>query len=299
MLYIDLIERETEMRNIRIINADTVFGPENESHYAIHTQFDSLQYPQVHDFHEIILVVSGKMDVEIGRRLLTLKEGALLWIRPGDIHSKIANGPCVHINLAFPRKLVGTLFGFIDKAAALNQMQEMQELPVVQLTPNRKNTILHKLERLHLVPFGNEKSVKAELRVLLVEIITYYFIPSVCDEIGRQYAALPPWFSKLLSELNKEGNFSEGVGFIFFHTDKSREYVCRVFRKYLGTTATEYINNIRLNYAANLLTHTDKEIIDISLEVGFQSLSYFYRLFRQEFSLTPLQFRTRFCKNMS
>lgn len=285
------------MRAVKRINSKDVFKEQNESHYAINTQIDSSQYPQIHDFHEFVLIISGKMNLGIGDRLLSLKEGSLFWIRPGDVHSKLADGPCTHINLAFPQRLVEILFQFMDEPDILHKLQDIQDMPYVSLTPNRKNMILHKLEKLHLVPLRSKIIVKAELRVLLAEIIMEYFVPLLSDDLESEYLALPTWFSKLLDELNRPEHFTEGTDYIFSSTGRSSESVCRAFRRYLGITATEYLNNIRLNYAANLLLHTDKKILDIALESGFQSLSYFYHLFRLEYALTPYQFRSRLSGN--
>ena len=43
------------INNVRLIDART------EAHYRIHTQIDSSQYPQVHDFYEFVLVTSGTL----------------------------------------------------------------------------------------------------------------------------------------------------------------------------------------------------------------------------------------------
>ena len=44
---------------------------------------------------------------------------------------------------------------------------------------------------------------------------------------------------------------------------------------------TQYINELRMSYAENLLLNTDMEIVDISLEIGLDNVSYFYDLFKR------------------
>ena len=50
----------------------------------------------------------------------------------------------------------------------------------------------------------------------------------------------------------------------------------------------------KLNYAANQLIHTDSSILDICLDVGFSNLSYFYRIFQEEYGLSPAKFRHQY-----
>ena len=43
--------------------------------------------------------------------------------------------------------------------------------------------------------------------------------------------------------------------------------------------------------ASRLLTTSDSSILDIAAESGFENLSYFNRVFKQKYSMTPRQFR--------
>lgn len=63
-------------------------------------------------------------------------------------------------------------------------------------------------------------------------------------------------------------------------------YFCRIFKKIMGSTTTDYINFVRTNYARKLL-FTKKTILEISLETGFSSLSYFNRTFKKYFQYPP------------
>ena len=71
------------------INAKDVFKEKNEAHYRFHEHIDLDQYPQVHDFYELGLVMSGRLELLVGDASRMLSVGALILIRPGDIHTKI------------------------------------------------------------------------------------------------------------------------------------------------------------------------------------------------------------------
>lgn len=74
-------------------------------------------------------------------------------------------------------------------------------------------------------------------------------------------------------------------------TGKSKYYLTRNFHKYTGMPCIEYINHYRLTTAANMLRSTNQLVIDIAMEVGFDNISYFNKLFRRKFGVTPKEFR--------
>ena len=65
----------------------------------------------------------------------------------------------------------------------------------------------------------------------------------------------------------------------------------RLFRTHIGITPTEYILSLRIQNAQTLLADTDKSILEIAVETGFGTSSYFGKLFRQHHHLTPTQYR--------
>jgi len=75
--------------------------------------------------------------------------------------------------------------------------------------------------------------------------------------------------------------------------DTNEKYIFDTIREYYGLSISDYINNLRLNYARNLLAFPfEKRTIDaIALDAGFNSRSVFYRLFKENYGMTPLEFR--------
>ncbi|WP_157279893.1 AraC family transcriptional regulator [Paenibacillus swuensis] len=63
------------------------------------------------------------------------------------------------------------------------------------------------------------------------------------------------------------------------------------FKQHTGKTFVEYRNEIRLNVAGELLKGTELKILDIALKVGIDDLSYFNRMFRGLFGVTPGVYR--------
>ena len=66
---------------------------------------------------------------------------------------------------------------------------------------------------------------------------------------------------------------------------------CKFFKKATGKTYSDYVNEIRINEASRLLIQSDKTISQISFECGFETLSYFNRVFLNKKGITPSVYR--------
>jgi len=77
----------------------------------------------------------------------------------------------------------------------------------------------------------------------------------------------------------------------------SRYHFVRVFRAATGVTPYQFLLNLRLKRAAQLLRTSGEKIADIVLECGFGDISEFNRRFRGVFCMTPQQFRRQSYKN--
>ncbi|MFF2445526.1 bifunctional transcriptional activator/DNA repair enzyme AdaA [Neobacillus sp. NPDC058068] len=68
-------------------------------------------------------------------------------------------------------------------------------------------------------------------------------------------------------------------------------YLERIFKQETAETPRTYLEKIRVDKAAHLLKCTDKTNLEICYEVGFQSTSNFYKLFRRLKNCSPSQYR--------
>ena len=71
----------------------------------------------------------------------------------------------------------------------------------------------------------------------------------------------------------------------------SEYHFMRFFKRFMGTSCLNYIKNLRLEKAAELLGQDGLTPLDASLSAGFHNLSYFYREFRKKYGVTPGDFR--------
>ncbi|WP_353938915.1 helix-turn-helix transcriptional regulator [uncultured Bacteroides sp.] len=71
----------------------------------------------------------------------------------------------------------------------------------------------------------------------------------------------------------------------------SRSQLNRKIRAITDCSATTYILRIRMEKAARLLSSTEQPVGDIAMVCGFEDTSYFTRVFKQVFNVTPSQYR--------
>ena len=71
----------------------------------------------------------------------------------------------------------------------------------------------------------------------------------------------------------------------------SRATLLRHFRAALGVTPMVYLRNLRLRHAAELLVNTDFSLKEVADRSGFSELSYFFKIFRRCYNLSPLEYR--------
>lgn len=72
----------------------------------------------------------------------------------------------------------------------------------------------------------------------------------------------------------------------------SKYYISRLINKNLNQNFNEYINNLRISEACNILKETEMKIADISEDVGFGTIRSFNRSFKQVMGISPLEYRS-------
>ena len=66
---------------------------------------------------------------------------------------------------------------------------------------------------------------------------------------------------------------------------------CKFFKRASGKTFSDYTNEIRIAFACQLLIETDMSISEIATASGFDSMSYFNRVFLKKKKIQPAAFR--------
>lgn len=80
----------------------------------------------------------------------------------------------------------------------------------------------------------------------------------------------------------------KGMSELYFFNEK---YLGQLFRSETGMTFHEYLNKTRIEKARDLIESSDLSILDIAYDCGFGSVSYFNRVFKSSFGITPMEYR--------
>lgn len=73
--------------------------------------------------------------------------------------------------------------------------------------------------------------------------------------------------------------------------DVNKYRLCREFAQYYEDTPLQYLNNVRLEKAKELLLHSDEKVVTIGQMVGIENTNHFIRLFKEKNGVTPLAYR--------
>lgn len=279
------------------LKAADYLDPETEAHYAFLHAFQEIStVPHCHDYYEIFLVVNGRLHHIINHTTNLLSEGALTFIRPDDIHyfQQFEGHECQLINLAFAEETMKDFLSYLGEGYEHSTLLDSPLPPSINLPLANKNQIQAKMEALKSIPVHQKNKARSHMRILIFELLTHYFYQEQIQNIE----GAPIWFNQLCRDLQKPENFAGGVDSAYALVEISPEHMARTFKKFTHKTPTQYINELRLNYSVNLLLYTDFTILEIALEVGFDSLSHFYHLFKAQFGHAPAQYRKRNQRNL-
>ena len=65
----------------------------------------------------------------------------------------------------------------------------------------------------------------------------------------------------------------------------------KIFREYTGFAPSQYIQEVRINMAKEVLTNTSKSIKEIAFELGYENKDYFFTVFKKVTGITPVNYR--------
>ncbi len=244
-------------------------------------------YPlHTHDFFEFFYIVSGRAIHNINGEKRLIQDGDLTLIRPDDIHSYefINNWDIEIISTGFSREEFSAAIAYLD-ADERNIVSRKFPL-TVSFSGYSRNDIHRKLMEISHKEHGAER--KTYFRRLLIEIL-YEFLM----EEQEEGIIIPEHISEIVVEMRKKENYTAGLRRMLEISCISQEHLTREFRKYLNLTPTEFINLKRLDYAAQLLSQGEAEIIDVCFACGFNSVSHFYHKFKERFGCSPAKFKNK------
>ena len=99
------------------------------------------------------------------------------------------------------------------------------------------------------------------------------------------------WIDGILAKMNSPEYLKEGVPALLRLSNLSHAQLCRVVKKRMNMTPQEYIKELRMRYAGDLILGTNLKCEDIAFSVGYLSFSHFSSSFKEYFGMSPMELR--------
>ena len=256
---------------------------------------DFLQVPlHWHDSMELVYVKKGSGIVQVGVNAYPAEQGDIYIFAPGTLHALHQRGQAVmeYENIIFELELLGGAEDLCAEKYLLPLQSGRLSLPA-RLTPNdlcylQAAACLRELEDANRAKRpGYELLVKgALLRFLALLIAQGRQCLSTETADTQRLKTVLQWLSAHYTE---ELRVADAAGVCSF----SASHFMRWFRQMTGQSFVAFLNEFRLNAAAEALQATDETVLTIASRCGFENLSYFNRTFKAHFGMTPREYRKK------
>ncbi|HWQ98142.1 MAG TPA: AraC family transcriptional regulator [Clostridia bacterium] len=251
-----------------------------------------------HEEMEVVLAVEGDTLVICGETEYLLHPGEALFVNSNVLHKlKRAqkNAPCRINSLLFMPEFVASFPQSIIQQryiAPLVRCSTMSDVALRLDVPWQKEAIKRfeaAFEAFTSDRYGYEIRVQVELMQMLL-ILLENLQDRVCetDLVQNKDSAR---IKQMLGYIHTHYAEPLTVSQIAAASAISESECYRCFRKVLDTSPIDYLLQYRIRAAAGLLSGSDMSVSDICFATGFNSPSYFAKVFRQELLVSPRSYR--------
>lgn len=254
-----------------------------------------------HYFMEILLMIKGKMEMQIGNTMITAKAGEVIVLLPSVMHSlKIVSESAEYYGIKFKP---GNQY-----EQQTQQGMKWTELALFKMAVTEKNVRAHfpvskvkdtnikymmnlAMKEMQSQESGYISTISAAVHIILTDIIRIWQEEGLTlDNLDSpmmetlSIEALPAYIDENISE---ELRVEDLAGIC----NLSYSGFSKKFIKMFGRPCKNYIELIRVRKVAQLLKDTKEDLSTISQETGFSDASHMIRCFKKEYGITPKKYR--------
>ena len=260
------------------------------SFYAKHLRVPAFEFKwHYHPEYELTYILKGTGYRVVGNSHAHFSEGDLVLLGSNLPHTwcgKLDDGaPSEALVIQFSKELIEP-FLKLNEGQSIHKLLELSKRGLCfesdQLLADQLYTITNTsgLERiLSLLSILNQLSI-GKSRPLTTENYHGIMTKQFETRVNKVCAHLQNHFHEAIT-------LKQVADLVFM----SESNFCKFFKKATGTTFSDYLNDLRINEACHLLLSTEDTIGKIAQDSGFESLSYFNRVFLKKKQLTPSVFR--------
>ena len=234
------------------------------------TNIPSMHY---HASYELYYLQVGHRDYFIEDKLFSVSAGDFVLIPPRKLH-RTGGEYGERILIGFTAEFLEKVYTKDTCAYLLRCFDDWKRTP----SPNQQAGCIDLLTKMLSCKDQIESALL--LGMLLMELQT-------CNpkEIAEDFV------STIVSYINKNYATIDTIDGIADHFFISKYHLCRIFKKAMKTTVIDYLNQIRVKNACQMLTFSQKSVGEISELCGYHSTAYFSSLFKQITGRTPSEYR--------
>ncbi len=247
---------------------------------------------EFHPFWEIVYVDKGTVDITAGDRLVKLTAGQAILHPPNEFHAiSAADGTApdlVVVSFSVQGSGMDHLWSRIvpidaDERACLGRIVE--ESGVAFSTP-LNDIYAHRLDRREQTPFGTEQRITAALEELLIQLVRQQL--GVPDTVS-----IPPddqWMAAMDEYLKARLDRPLTIEQICRDNLIGRSQLQKRFHDLTGGGVMAYFSKLKIQMARRLIREGNLNVTQIAASLGYQSVHYFSRHFKQHTGMSPSQY---------
>lgn len=241
-----------------------------------------------HRNYELYYMVKGEREYFIEDRFFKVAAGDLVLLPRKVLHRTAGEGGLrylVHFSGKFLEK-------FFSKAV-LDPM--MGGLPFVFRPEEREcERILPILEGMHQeYTKGQRENVEPNETLLAGYLYQLLFIMAYTENRYVPYNYSDERITKIIQYINENYSEINDIEQIAEQFYVSKFHLCRFFKKNLGISLITYLNAIKIRQACAMIKNGNDSLTQIAMRCGFNSSSYFCKVFKSEQGISPTEYKKR------
>ena len=261
-------------------------------------EYVHLKYPFRVDCYVAAYCVEGSVDCSINLNDYHLTTGTLLLFTPGNIVRITEPEQTGHLRLTLICASTSFITGIgINPSKFLIEAMDVLRDPCIHLSTD-ETEMLHKYVNLALdITKTNPQFIKESIGGL-VSSVFYQFAGFLADSKRRQDLETPVRTSRqrqMLEQFIKLAiNDHTREHLVGYYADKmcvTPKYLSKIVKEASGRSVPDWLNELLILDAKNMLRHSDMTIKEISSSLNFPSQSFFFRFFKNHTGQTPTQYR--------
>ena len=243
-----------------------------------------------HDNFEIYYLYSGERSYFIKDKTYHIKKGNIVLINEYDIHCTRNIGELGHerIVINFNKKFLGDFFEKI--ATNLYECFE-KNIHVIKLDLQEQIYIESLLNTMYNEYTSKKENYITYLKIALIQLLLYINRHNDSNVKSDDIATTHKIISKVIGYINT--NYAEDIT-LHSISEKffiSTYYFSRKFKEITNLSFIDYLNNVRVKEAQELLRKTNHNITQVSEMVGYKNTTYFGRIFKKLTGISPMMYK--------